>query len=186
MCLVAAVAMLAQIPYSLDEIVATCQFVRRRQGAGQPWLRVLLFGDTDEGDPRQHDNPFERPPLTIARDMFSGGVNLPWNLAACMAIGIWLMSTRLTLGADGSMANADHLIGSLALTVAVIACAEVARPVRFLNVILGAALCVTPFLYDASTMQMLAALICGAGLVVLSVPRGCVSGRYAGWNWYIR
>jgi len=38
---------LIQIPYSLDELIATVQFLRRRSKAGQNWLRVLLFGDTD-------------------------------------------------------------------------------------------------------------------------------------------
>ena len=186
LCLIAAVAMLAQIPYSLDEIVATCQFTWRRRVSGQPLLRVLLSGDTDDGNPLPSDRPFERPPFVIVRDMLSGGVNLPWNLAACMAIGVWLMCTRLTLDAAGSMANADHLIGSLAITVSVIACAEVARTARFLNVALGLALFVTPFLYEASGAQLAASMACGAALIALSARRGRVSGRYAGWNRYIR
>ncbi len=38
------------------------------------------------------------------------------------------------------MANSDHLIGSLVLTVISLAAAEVARPLRFLNILLGLAL----------------------------------------------
>ena len=38
-------AVLLQIPYSLDELLTTCQFLRRRVKAGQPWLRVLFRGD---------------------------------------------------------------------------------------------------------------------------------------------
>src|SRR3546814_2261286 len=59
------------------------------------------------------------------------------------------MFTRLTLGAEGDMADADHLIGALALTVISLAAAEVARALRFLLIPLGAALFVTPFVYDA-------------------------------------
>jgi hypothetical protein len=88
---------------------------------------------------------FERSPAQIARDMVNGGVNLPWNLALCILVGIWLMFTRLTLGSEGAMANADHLIGALVITASAIACAEVVRSARFLNVVLGAALLVTPF-----------------------------------------
>src|SRR5690606_32660518 len=43
LALIAAVAVLVQIPYSLDELVATLQFVRRRVRAGASWLRVFLF-----------------------------------------------------------------------------------------------------------------------------------------------
>ena len=32
--------MVWQIPYSVDELVATYQFLRRRHRAGQPWLLV--------------------------------------------------------------------------------------------------------------------------------------------------
>ena len=40
--------MLLQVPYSLDEIVATTQFLIRRRRAGQSALRVFFVGDTDE------------------------------------------------------------------------------------------------------------------------------------------
>lgn len=57
LCLVAAAAMLVQIPYSLDELVASTQFLLRRRRAGYSLLRVFLFGDTDEGNAR--DDPDE-------------------------------------------------------------------------------------------------------------------------------
>jgi nucleoside-diphosphate-sugar epimerase/uncharacterized membrane protein len=185
LCLIAAAAMLAQIPYSLDELVATTQFLVRRKRAGQSLLRVFFVGDTDEGAAGPAPREFERSPAQLARDMASGGVNLPWNLALCMLIGVWLMFTRLTLGAEGGMANADHLIGALAVTVSAIACAEVARPARFLNMPLGAALLITPFALDASSAQMLVSLACGVALIALSLRRGRVQERYAGWNRYI-
>jgi hypothetical protein len=45
--LIAAAAVLVQIPYSRDELLVTLQFMRRRARAGRNWLRVFLFGDTD-------------------------------------------------------------------------------------------------------------------------------------------
>jgi hypothetical protein len=185
LCLIAAIAMLVQIPYSLDELVAACQFLWRRKCAGKSLLRVFVVGDTDEGEPSKPAREFERSPGEIARDMVSGGVNLPWNLAASIAIGAWLMLTRLTLGADGGMANADHLIGSLVVTVSVIACAEVARSVRLLNIVLGAALLITPLVYETSGAQLFASIACGVALIALVLSRGPVRGRYAGWNRYI-
>jgi hypothetical protein len=178
LCLIAAAAMLVQIPYSLDEMVATVQFLLRRRRAGQSLLRVFLVGDTDRGAARALPGEFERSPAQIGRDMVSRRVNLPWNLALCTLVGIWLMFTRLTLGAEGAMANAEHLIGALIITVSAIACAEVARQARFVNVIFGAALLVTPFVFDAQAPQAIASWLCAVALIALSVPRGAVLSRY--------
>ena len=47
LALIGAPAMLIQIPYSLDELLATLQFMRWRMKAVRSWLRVFLFGDPD-------------------------------------------------------------------------------------------------------------------------------------------
>ena len=185
LALIGAAAMLIQIPYSLDELLATLQFIRRRVKAGKSWLRVFLFGDRDEGGDEEPEDEFGEGAGPFVKDMASGGVNLPWNLALAGAVGLWLMFTRLTLGAEGSMANADHLIGALALTVISLAAAEVARPLRFLLVPLGAALLVTPFVFEASTAQMIASIMCGVALIALSLRRGPVRGRYGAWQGWI-
>ena len=184
LCLIGAAAMLLQIPYSLDELLATGQFMRRRKRAGRSLLVVFFTGDTDEdsGVPDRGRTEFEQGPLKVLRDAIGGNVNAPWNLLVSIAIGIWLMLTRLTVGAEGAIANADHLIGSLVITVGVVAMTEVARPVRFLNVVLGAALMAVPFVLDAPAASMWSSLACGAALIALSFPRGRISQRYGAWN----
>jgi len=184
LCLVAAGAMLLQIPYSLDELLATWQFLRRRRRAGKSLLRVLLVGDTDEGMRRDPDN-FESSPRSVLARMLGGGVAVPWNLALCIGIGVWLMLTRLTFGTAERMANADHLIGSLVVTVSVIAWAEIARPLRFFNVALGVALWITPFVHDVALVPRLSSLICGAALVALSLRRGPVRQRWGGFERFL-
>lgn len=179
LCLIGAAAMLLQIPYSLDELVATGQFLRRRRKAGRSVLVVFFTGDTDEGgSPGPQIVEFERPLRVVLRDVFAGNLNVPWNLAACMAIGLWLMLTRLSVGAEGSVANTDHLIGALVLTVSVTALAEVARSVRLLNVPLGVALMVAPFVVGASSVSLWSSVVCGIALVVLSVRRGPIRLSY--------
>lgn len=108
--------------------------------------------------------------------------SLPWNLALAALAALSLLFTRLTLGAEGGMANADHLIGALALTVISVAAAEVARPVRFLLMPLGAALFVTPFVYDTDGAATIASIIVGLLLIALSFRRGPIRGRYGSWN----
>jgi hypothetical protein len=184
--LIGAAAILVQIPYSLDEMIATLQFLRRRTKAGRNWLRVLFFGDTDE-TPQQEAadlraDEFDRPPGIVIRDMVAGGVSLPWNLALSGLVGLFLLFTRITVGAEGGLANADHLIGSLVLTVTSLAAAEVARPLRFLNIPLGLALFATPFVFGASTTATVVSIACGVALVGLSLRRGVIRERYGAWS----
>src|SRR5690606_12369297 len=100
-------------------------------------------------------------------------------------LGIWLMLTRITLGHEGSMANWDHLVGSLVITVSVCALAEKARPARFLMIPLGGALLVTPFIFNVSGLSMAVTLETGVALIVLSIPRGAINSQFGNWNRYL-
>ena len=184
--LIGAAAILVQIPYSLDELIATIQFLHRRVKAGRNWLRILLVGDTDDMEEKRDDSQladeFDRAPRAVLREMVGGGVSLPWNLALSGLIGMSLLFTRITLGAEGGMANSDHLIGSLVLTVTSLAAAEVARPLRFLNILLGTALFATPFIFGAGMTATIANIACGVALIALSIRRGPIRERYGAWT----
>ncbi len=114
--------------------------------------------------------------------MIRGGVGLPWNLALCALIGLALLFTRVTLDADGSLANAHHIVGALVLTVVAIAAAEVARPLRYLNIALGVALTLVPFIYDVTTLQAAVTVLSGIALALLSLRRGPIHERYGPWS----
>jgi nucleoside-diphosphate-sugar epimerase/VIT1/CCC1 family predicted Fe2+/Mn2+ transporter len=182
LALIGAAAMLIQIPYSLDELVAVGQFLRRRARAGKNVLRVFLFGDTDEGGAGDVPDEFDRPARAIMKDVAIGGVSLPWNLAIAAALAASLLFTRVTFGAAPPIANWDHLLGSLALTVISIAAAEVARSVRFLLIPIGAALCVTPFAFGAEALHAAYDVLLGLALIGLAIRRGEVSAQYGSWN----
>ena len=194
--LAGAAAVLIQIPYSLDELIATLQFLRRRSRAGQSWLRVLFVGDTDEmpesskaqgtkSTPVAADE-FDRPAMAVLKDTLTGGVNLPWNLALMAAIGLLLMFSRVTLGLDGNMAHVHHVVGALAMTVVSVAAAEVARATRFINVLLGLALAASPFIIETSGLAMLASVVLGLLLATLSFPKGKIKATYGNWGVYIK
>ena len=185
--LIGAAAILIQIPYSLDELIATLQFVRRRVQAGRNGLAVFFRGDTDtmpagSGGIGAVDDEFDQRPGAVLRNMMAGGVNLPWNLALAALIGLALLFTRLWPGVEGNLAHAHHVIGSLVLTVVSIAAAEVARPVRWLNLLLGAGLMASPFLFPADTTALLVSVVAGAALMALSTRRGPVYQRYGSWD----
>jgi nucleoside-diphosphate-sugar epimerase/uncharacterized membrane protein len=187
LCLIAAAAMLAQIPFALNELLATLQFLARRRRAGRSVLVTLFRGDTDDetsarATRQRAADEFARPPGTVVGDMLGGGVALPWNLALCIGIGLWLMLTRLTLGNSGAMADAEHLIGALVITTSVIACAEVARPLRWLNGLFAIALLVIPFVFAAGIAATVASMVCGVLLGALSLRRGAIRYRWGSWN----
>jgi hypothetical protein len=186
LALIAAAAMVLQIPYSLDELVATYQFLRRRHAAGQPWLRVFFTGDTDEGEDRKIIDDFERSPPVIMKDMVTGGMTFPWTLLASIGVGFVLMLSPLVFGWDGGVTASSHVVGALAITVSVAALAPVARLGRFLNVLLGLVLLFAPFMNDASWTQTGFSVLCGLLLIGLSIPRGTVTSSYGTWDRFVR
>ena len=155
-----------------------------RQGRGQCCARALPRG---RGRRRHARARFrvQRGVGSFVRDMLSGGVSLPWNYAAAALIGVMLLFTRPLLGAAGVLANADHVIGALVLTTVSIAVAEVARPARFCNMLLGAALVATPFVAGADAAAIAIRFVLAAALIALSIRRGPVRGSYGAWSRYI-
>ena len=184
LCLVAAAAMLVQIPYSIDELVACGQFLRRRHKAGKPVLKIFFTGDTDVGKRTDKDD-FEQSPYAIIREMLTGGMSVPWNLAASGFLAIWLMMTPLIFNASEGLVATNHIAGALVLTITVTAFAEVGRSIRFLNIFVGGLLVLTPFALDASLIQTANNIVIGLLLMVLNVRRGTIRNTYGGWSRYI-
>ena len=85
------------------------------------------------------------------------------------------------------MANSDHLLGALVLTTAVIAWAEVARPLRFLNILFGLWLITAPWFLDGGTVAgSLVGILAGIALIALSLARGKRSKEhYGSWDRFI-
>jgi len=186
LCLLAGLAMLIMIPYSLDELVAMGQFlVQDHRRGGRFWNTFFRGGAQPEG--RCDDHPGFEAPLSRATQSAVRGLTLPWTLLASVALGLWLMFTRLSLGTQPPMANNDHLIGALIVTIAVISLAEVTRPLRFINVAFGVWLVIAPWVLQGHTMlaSWLSVLV---GLLVmgLSLPRGARSSEhYGSWDRFV-
>ena len=82
------------------------------------------------------------------------------------------------------MADSDHLVGALIVTVAVMAMAEVGRLLRFINAGFGAWLVVAPWvLAGATPAAALAGGAVGVAVTALSLPRGRRSDEhYGSWD----
>jgi hypothetical protein len=65
--------------------------------------------------------------------------------------------------------------------------AEVARPLRFINIAFGAWLVGAPWLLQGvgNTWAAVNGVVCGVAIILLSLPRGPVKYRYGRWNRYI-
>lgn len=94
------------------------------------------------------------------------------------------MATPLVFGTGAPLYFSDHIAGCLVVMVAVTAMAEVVRPVRFLNVALGAWIVASPFLLaGGSPVATAAGVAIGLALIGLSLPRGKRSDEhYGGWD----
>jgi nucleoside-diphosphate-sugar epimerase len=179
LCLVGAAAMLLQIPYSFDEILATLQFLRQRHRQGKSLWHVMLHGDTVDGGSTDYSDNFEAKPTAVLREMLAGGISVPWTLVASAAVGILLMCTRLLFDTGGTAADNDHLFGSLVITFSVMALAEVARPLRFANVAFGAWMVLAPWVLDGYPLAgAVFSALAGAVLIALALPRGAIVARY--------
>jgi hypothetical protein len=103
-----------------------------------------------------------------------------------MALGFWLMLSPTVFGTEGLLADSSHLVGALVVSFSVMATAEPARVLRFVNVPLGAWAVAAPFLLGApSTLATLNGVVVGVALVALDVPKGTIRDRYGFWQEYI-
>jgi uncharacterized membrane protein len=185
LCLVAALLMLIMIPYTLDELIAMGQFMLYVHRRRLPFWRNFFKGGAMDGSRESGTAEFEGPLGAQARRL-ARGVNWPWTLVASALIGVALMFTRVLFGSEPPMADSDHLVGALVITVSIIALAEVARPLRFINTLFGLWLIAAPWLLEGHTqLAAWASIAAGVALIGLSLPKGPVRERYAGWNRYI-
>jgi hypothetical protein len=185
LCLITAAAMLVMIAPATDEVIATCQFLAESRRRGEPFWRTFFFGGTlGEVESRGELLRNESPVTALVRA--AGLDNIPWNLALCAALGVWLMFAPDVLGIVGAAADSDHLVGALVVTFSVIAWGEVTRAVRYLNLLLGAWLMVFPWLIESATLtSAISDTAIGAALILFSFRRGKVNDHYGPWDRWI-
>ncbi len=183
--LIAGLAMLVMIPFALDEVIAMGQFLKWARCQGKPLIATFFHGDAvEKGEVDSFDALAS--PVAFWKNA-TRGITLPWPLAASMVLGASLMLTRLTFGTTGAMANSDHVAGAMVITISIIATAEAARALRFLNIVAGVWIVSAPlFLAGASIAATLGDIAVGAVIIGLNLRRGKRSSEhYAGWDRYI-
>jgi uncharacterized membrane protein len=186
-CLITAGAMLIMIPFAVPEVTATLQFLWRSRRAGRPLIATFFRGGQIAGSRVGEGRPIEEPVVSWTLAEMVRGVTLPLNLLLAAAIGALLMLSPLALGRDAGLIDTLHLVGSLAITISVIAMAEPVRGLRWLGVPLGLWLIFAPWApWQAADVGIAATVIAVAGgalLVLLAIPHGERSEeRYGRWR----
>ncbi|AZO63713.1 MULTISPECIES: NAD-dependent epimerase/dehydratase family protein [unclassified Mesorhizobium] len=184
LCILQAAVTVVLIPYSVDEVLATIQYLWGATRAGEPFWRTFWRGGPALSENQTPDTDLDRPASALLKEFVTGGVNFPWTLVASTLLGALLMTTPLIFGTQPPLYFSDHVVGCLIIMVAVTAMAEIVRPLRFLNVVLGAWIAVSPFVFaGGGTIAIAADVVIGLALIVLSLPRGTRSDQhYGGWD----
>ena len=187
LCLIAALAMLIMIPLTLDEVVAMGQYMLASVRAGRPFWRTFFQGGPEPSGGADEKDPGFSAPFTRQTAAAIRGVTVPWTLLVSCVLGAWLMFSRAIFGTEGAVANSDHLVGALIFTVAVCAMAEVARPLRFINVLFGLWLIGAPWLLTGATAGATwSDIVTGFLVIGLSLPRGSRSAEhYGAWDRFV-
>jgi hypothetical protein len=185
-CLLTAIAMLVMIPLTLDEVVAMIQFIVKRTKQGKPFWRTFWMGDTIEGGSEDTRTPRFTESIIKTVPAMNWGVNLPWNLLLCTAIGLWWMFYPGNFGVTGAAANNFTTLGALVVTFSVMAMAEVGRTLRFINILFSLWLIVAMLVLNAVPANALwIAIISGVALIALSFPKGRIQEKYGTFDKYI-
>jgi hypothetical protein len=187
LCLLAALAMLIMIPLALDEVVAMGQYMQRSVREGRPFWRTFFQGGPESNGSTDKNDPGFSARLMTQSVAAVRGVTVPWTLAVSCLVGAWLMFSRLIFGTGGAITNNDHLVGALIITIAVCAMAEVARPLRFLNLLFGLWLIAAPWLLSgASPASSWNDVVAGLAVICLSLRRGRRSTEhYGSWDRFV-
>ena len=190
-CLCAACIMLPMIPLEIDEVVAMCQHTFQATRKGEKFWDVFWKG----GKPVEMNKDERSPELMELSNNFGKvfkasvwGMSAPWTLVLSAVIGVVLivLPTSFGVAMKASLADINHLCGSLIVVVAVISMGEVVRVGRYLNGLLGLAVAIMPWIMaDGETTLKIIDTAAGVVVAALSLPRGVKKEQYGLWDKYV-
>lgn len=107
-----------------------------------------------------------------------------WPRIGNALLGVWLMIAPALLSYEYPASQNDRIVGPIAATIAVVAIAQVMRPLRWLNLAAGLWLVVAPFALDYDvTRAIMNDVLVGAAMIVLAQIRGPITDRFGGgWS----
>lgn len=183
LCLATAAISVLMIGPAMDEALASLQYMKRVVDRGQqPAWRVFL----GLGDQRRIISVARSPAPAPRRRRYLPAWNIPlhqmavWAQGVAMAAGLVTMAAPALLPYEEAAATNARIVGPFIATFGCIAMWEVTRPLRWLNLPLGAWLVAAPLLVDHGWPAAVTSVASGGAVVVLSVVRGAIHHRFGG------
>jgi uncharacterized membrane protein len=182
-CLLTAVCMLIMIALTLDEMVAVGQYlVNVKKQKGPLWTIFWKGGTYPAGQLDQRSPPLYRHWVENWKAML-WGVTFPWNLIVSAVLGCFLMFSPAPFHVPHAEAASDHIIGSLVVTISIMAMAEVFRKARFANIVLALWVIAYSFVFLKTPHGFsLYHILWGVLLILASIPRGKILQTYSSWK----
>ena len=103
-----------------------------------------------------------------------------WVRLIGMAAGVWLMAAPWVFGYSGVWRTNDSIAGTLAVSAAIIAMSEVTRSARWINVVIGAWLLLSPLVLALGTAPLWHRMLAGVLLFSTALVRGRTDARVGG------
>lgn len=139
-CLLTALCMLFMIALTVDEAAATLSYLFQAKREGKPLWSIFWKGE--------HGKGVESQPVPLTFKKMVEGVSFSWPLFFSLLIGIWTMFSASYLEIGGIAFRSNQIVGALTVTISVIAMADVLRPIKMVNLLLGAWMIVSTFLTE--------------------------------------
>ena len=191
-CLLAAAIMLPMIPLEFDEVIAMGQHMVQAKKRGDNMWKVFWKGGEafeENEDKRTTDlTEFPNKPAAVFKSSV-WGMSVPWTLGISTVLGIGAMFAPAAFDVDitTTAAHAFHLGGSLIVVTSVICMGEIVRRGRFLNILLGLGVAVTPWIAGDGSLELsITGTILGLAVLALSFPRGPKKENYGLWDKYVK
>jgi uncharacterized membrane protein len=140
-CLVTAALMLVSIPFAVDEVMLSFQYLKQARVRGSFWT-VFFKGGECKGMKQDRRSPPLDAPLGVLWRASLWGMTAPWNIWALIVVGLGLMVFPMAAGMQGVLADVNLILGALSVVIAVVCFAEHARSWRWANCLFGAVLLV--------------------------------------------
>lgn len=183
LCLIIATCMLIMLALTVDEVVAVCQYLKRIRREKLPFWRTFFMGSQYAEDSVDTRTPsFHQPFWKIIHSMV-WGVRVRWNLLITAIIGAWLLFADNILGFTGILANNTDVCGALIVVFSIVSWAEVARALRFINILISVWFGIAPWVLPGATkLIMWHSVIAAVIVIVLSIFKGKIKEKYGDWD----
>lgn len=169
-CLITAAFMLLMIAFSFDEVMATVELLWHKRNEKSFWH--LFFHGTTQIHPQSC--------RLQAYQRTSHWPRVPFRFVISSFVGTSFMLAADSFALSSLEANLNHILGALIATFSIISFCELARALRYLNLLLGVVLIALAFILSEKMVfaQFTFSLACGSLLIALHAKRGKIYYRY--------